>query len=40
MYLEPLEADGPAVHYEETNSAGWDMVDDMWASAARLLADD
>ena len=26
----------PEGHYEETNAAGWDMVDDIWAAAQRL----
>ncbi|KAA1191830.1 hypothetical protein F0M18_09860 [Pseudohalioglobus sediminis] len=26
----------PEGHYEETNAAGWDMVDDIWAAARRL----
>ena len=28
----------PAGHYEETNSAGWDLVDDLWAAAEQLFA--
>ncbi|MGB8860636.1 MAG: hypothetical protein WCC60_15360 [Ilumatobacteraceae bacterium] len=28
----------PAGHYEETNSAGWDLVDDTWAAAIELFA--
>jgi hypothetical protein len=28
----------PEGHYEETNAAGWDMVDDLWQAAERLLA--
>jgi hypothetical protein len=28
----------PEGHYEETNAAGWDMVDDLWQAAQRLLA--
>lgn len=28
----------PEGHYEETNAAGWDMVDDIWEAAQRLLA--
>jgi hypothetical protein len=28
----------PSGHYEETNSAGWDMVDDLWAAAVKLFA--
>ena len=27
----------PAGHYEETNSAGWDLVDDTWAAALQLF---
>jgi hypothetical protein len=27
----------PAGHYEETNSAGWDLVDDTWAAAEQLF---
>lgn len=27
----------PAGHYEETNSAGWDLVDDTWAAALELF---
>lgn len=27
----------PDGHYEETNSAGWDLVDDTWAAAVRLF---
>ena len=27
----------PDGHYEETNSAGWDLVDDLWAAATRLF---
>lgn len=27
----------PDGHYEETNAAGWDMVDDLWNAAMRLL---
>ncbi len=27
----------PEDHYEETNSAGWDMVDDTWEAATRLF---
>ena len=27
----------PSGHYEETNSAGWTMVDDLWAAATRLF---
>ncbi len=29
----------PDGHYEETNAAGWDMVEDLWAAAQRLLSD-
>ncbi|MFM7684915.1 MAG: hypothetical protein ACKPDI_03200 [Actinomycetota bacterium] len=29
----------PEEHYEETNAAGWDLVDDLWAAAERLFAD-
>jgi hypothetical protein len=28
----------PEDHYEETNAAGWDMIDDLWAAALRLFA--
>ncbi len=28
----------PDGHYEETNSAGWDLVDDLWAAATTLFA--
>jgi len=28
----------PEEHYEETNAAGWDLVDDLWAAAQRLFA--
>jgi hypothetical protein len=28
----------PEGHYEETNSAGWDLVDDTWAAAEELFA--
>lgn len=27
----------PEGHYEETNSAGWDLVDDLWAAALQLF---
>jgi hypothetical protein len=27
----------PQDHYEETNSAGWDLVDDTWAAALQLF---
>lgn len=27
----------PPGHYEETNSAGWDMADDLWAAAEKLF---
>ena len=27
----------PEDHYEETNAAGWDMIDDLWAAAQRLF---
>jgi hypothetical protein len=27
----------PENHYEETNAAGWDMIDDIWAAAQRLF---
>ena len=27
----------PDGHYEETNSAGWDLVDDLWAAALQLF---
>ena len=29
----------PDGHYEETNAAGWDMVDDLWEAAKRMLED-
>ena len=29
----------PDNHYEETNAAGWDMVDDLWTAAKKLLGD-
>ena len=29
----------PEGHYEETNAAGWDLVDDLWASAQRLYGE-
>jgi hypothetical protein len=28
----------PEGHYEETNAAGWDMVEDLWEAAKRLFA--
>jgi hypothetical protein len=28
----------PDGHYEETNAAGWDLVDDLWAAAEQLFA--
>ena len=28
----------PEDHYEETNAAGWDLVDDLWAAASELLS--
>ena len=28
----------PDGHYEETNSAGWDLVDDLWAAAQELFS--
>jgi hypothetical protein len=28
----------PAGHYEETNSAGWDLVDDLWSATEQLFA--
>ena len=27
----------PTDHYEETNAAGWDLVDDLWTAASELL---
>ncbi len=30
----------PPGHYEETNSAGWDLVDDTWAAAVQLFGRD
>lgn len=32
------EIEQPAGHYEETNSAGWDLVDDLWAATVKLFA--
>jgi hypothetical protein len=32
------EIEQPAGHYEETNSAGWDLVDDLWAASVKLFA--
>ncbi|MDO9174373.1 MAG: C-terminal helicase domain-containing protein, partial [Actinomycetota bacterium] len=29
----------PDGHYEETNSAGWDLVDDTWAAAVQLFGE-
>lgn len=31
------ELERPPGHYEETNSAGWDLADDLWAAAVQLL---
>lgn len=31
------EIQKPAGHYEETNSAGWDLVDDLWAATVKLF---
>jgi hypothetical protein len=31
------EIEKPPGHYEETNSAGWDMVDDLWAATVALF---
>lgn len=31
------EIERPPGHYEETNSAGWDLVDDLWAATVRLM---
>ena len=31
------EIERPPGHYEETNSAGWDLVDDLWAAAVTLF---
>jgi hypothetical protein len=28
----------PSGHYEETNAAGWDLVDDLWAASVKLFA--
>ncbi|AMO22631.1 hypothetical protein UC35_06710 [Ramlibacter tataouinensis] len=28
----------PAGHYEETNAAGWDLVDDLWAATVKMFA--
>jgi hypothetical protein len=33
------EIQKPAGHYEETNSAGWDLVDDLWAAAQELFGE-
>ena len=33
------EVDEPDGHYEETNAAGWDMVEDLWQAAQRMLQD-
>jgi hypothetical protein len=33
------EIERPAGHYEETNSAGWDLVDDLWAASVKLFAE-
>ena len=30
----------PPGHYEETNAAGWELVDDLWAAATRLFGKD
>jgi hypothetical protein len=27
----------PEDHYEETNAAGWDLVDDLWTAATQLF---
>ena len=29
----------PEDHYEETNAAGWDLVDDLWTAAVQLFSD-
>ncbi len=34
------EIERPSGHYEETNSAGWDLVDDLWAATVKLFEDD
>jgi hypothetical protein len=31
------EIEQPAGHYEETNSAGWDLVDDLWAATVQMF---
>ena len=31
------ELEHPSNHYEETNTAGWDLADDLWAAAERLF---
>jgi hypothetical protein len=31
------EIEKPPGHYEETNSAGWDLVDDLWAATVKLF---
>jgi hypothetical protein len=31
------EIEKPPRHYEATNSAGWDLVDDLWDATARLF---
>ena len=36
--LVGAEIERPPGHYEETNSAGWDMVDDLWAASVKLFA--
>ena len=33
------EIEKPPGHYEETNSAGWDLVDDLWAATVMLFED-
>lgn len=33
------EIQRPSGHYEETNSAGWDLVDDLWAATVKLFDD-
>ncbi|MEZ5571646.1 MAG: hypothetical protein R3E64_06435 [Halioglobus sp.] len=35
--LVGAELEKPPGHYEETNSAGWDLVDDLWAAAVTLF---
>jgi len=34
------EIQKPSGHYEETNAAGWDLVEDLWDAAERLFGED